>query len=374
MLSRAATNVGFSQDETTTCDAEPTDMTIVYGNVIGCSINPIGDSDLFRFSGMAGESVVLQITDANVNREIRARLIDQNNNTIVNPFEGRTDVTLPTTGLYTIEVSEAGNDETTGYVLTLERIIPVSPTALPICTGCTLNDNNNLVINPVGDMDIFSFDFSGGSSDITLTITDGNVNREIRMELHAPDGTIIGGPVEGSINVTLTEPGTYIILVYEAGLDETTGYNLTLQCITGSCPTTKSSVITLGLSTNGRGWMEVVDGSPPHNNKAWIQVPWGAYNQANGETRPVMCDLDGDGLDEIVVGLGSYPGSDRGCWLEIRDDMMTGYAHLDWIRSGWAAYCSSNGETIPDCYDVDMDNKAEIIIGLGQGSGGLVRS
>ena len=41
------------------CSPEPTDMIITYGSLITCSINPSGESDLFRFNGQSGESVII---------------------------------------------------------------------------------------------------------------------------------------------------------------------------------------------------------------------------------------------------------------------------------------------------------------------------
>ena len=47
------------------CTAEPTDMTIHYGEHINCTIGPIGaDSDTFRFSGRAGDNVILVLANA----------------------------------------------------------------------------------------------------------------------------------------------------------------------------------------------------------------------------------------------------------------------------------------------------------------------
>jgi hypothetical protein len=55
--------------------------------------------------------------------------------------------------------------------------------------------------------------------------------------------------------------------------------------------------------------------------------------------------VDGDGKDEIIIGLGSFPAN--GGWFEVFDDASAGYAHLTWSRVNWDDYNSSNGETRP---------------------------
>jgi hypothetical protein len=132
-------------------------------------------------------------------------------------------------------------------------------------------------------------------------------------------------------------------------------------------PTTSRVVV--GLGATSAGWIEVVNGSSTH--VAWPRVNWTAYNNDVGVTRPVYCDVDGDGRDEIVVGLASYPAS--GGWLEIKDDELYNFANLGWIRVAWNAYNSSNGETFPACGDLDGDGRDEIAVGLGNGGGGWVQ-
>jgi hypothetical protein len=123
----------------------------------------------------------------------------------------------------------------------------------------------------------------------------------------------------------------------------------------------------IGLGSGGGGYFEVfdyADGMVIH--KDWLRIHWKGYNAAYGETRPACGDIDGDGHEEIVVGLAHGGGG----YLEIFDDGSAGYGHLAWAQIQWKSYNSSNGESRPACGDMNGDGKDEIIIGLGKGGGG----
>ncbi|MGH9309642.1 MAG: FG-GAP-like repeat-containing protein, partial [Vicinamibacterales bacterium] len=125
--------------------------------------------------------------------------------------------------------------------------------------------------------------------------------------------------------------------------------------------------IVLGLGNGGKGWYQIFDDwTQRFRHLAWRQVPWSAYNAGPGPTHPAVGDLDGDNVAEIVVGLGS--GSNG--WLQIANSGLSGYSHRGWRRIDWPAYAAANGATFPAIGDVDGDGRGEIVAGLGTGSQG----
>lgn len=125
--------------------------------------------------------------------------------------------------------------------------------------------------------------------------------------------------------------------------------------------------IVIGLGSGGAGYLAVFDNVyTKFNFLGWLQIPWSNYNNQYGGTRPALGDIDRDGLDEIVVGLDS--GSNG--YIAIFDDAQANYTFLGWLQIPWTAYNELNGETRPALGDVDGDGWYEIIVGLGTGSNG----
>lgn len=142
--------------------------------------------------------------------------------------------------------------------------------------------------------------------------------------------------------------------------------NGTVHTALGNLDGQAGSEIAMGAASGG--WIAIfhrVGGSS--RLLRWVRIPWGAYDVAVGVTWPACGDVDGDGRDELVVGLGAY--ASNGGWVVVLDDLDASFRTLRWLRLSRAAYNRASGETRVACGDVDGDGRAEIVVGTGRAPG-----
>jgi hypothetical protein len=153
------------------------------------------------------------------------------------------------------------------------------------------------------------------------------------------------------------------------GWDAYYASNGELHAATGDLDGDGLDEVVVGFGIGGEGWIGILDDAA-HGYRwlQWLKVVWPSYNAANGSVFPAVGDIDGDGRAEIIAGLGAGGGG----FVEIFDDATAGYAHLGWQQVSWSQYNAAVGETHPAVADLDGDGRAEIVLGLGTGGQGFL--
>ncbi|MGH9307769.1 MAG: FG-GAP repeat domain-containing protein, partial [Vicinamibacterales bacterium] len=131
-------------------------------------------------------------------------------------------------------------------------------------------------------------------------------------------------------------------------------------------PSPEPFVVGQGTFGGGGGWLAYRGDRPDFEPRTWRQLPWPAYNVTGGAVHPAMGDVDGDGRDEIVLGVDTGGGG----WMAVLDDREHDNALLAWLQVPFPTYNATNGAVFPAVGDLDGDGRAEIVAGLGRAGGG----
>lgn len=240
-------SLGKAAVEGVPCTSEPTDMIVQYGDLVNCQIDAIGDLDIFRFSGAAGEAIRVLISKLagdgipvfDVFAPDGSLLCSRPTTLPITAPSGAADCQLTSSGTYSIRANEFFVDQTVSYSLSFERRAPPSVAAQPIDHGQIISSE----IDGVGDIDAFFFE--GEADDkVTIQISRASGNGIPVFDMFSPDGVLIcSRPITlpipapaGATDCQLTQRGSHTILAREFQDNQTVKYNLTVECIIGVCP------------------------------------------------------------------------------------------------------------------------------------------
>jgi uncharacterized protein (TIGR03437 family) len=226
------------------CAPEPAATDIAYGDLINCQIEQAADSDVFRFSGLAGETILIFLVRLEGSADHCFRIIEPDGAIGPNRCSGALrpvgvgfEGTLSKTGVYGIQVREAGGAGIYPYNLMLTRTYPSATNGLPISFGRVVTG----AIEPAGDADFWLFNGNAGDT-VNLTLTRLSGSSDHCFRLIEPDGAPTAYRCAGALRPRavgldhrLTKSGQFAIQVHEASLRGTYPYGLEIQCF-GVCP------------------------------------------------------------------------------------------------------------------------------------------
>ncbi|HEY7171566.1 MAG TPA: PPC domain-containing protein [Vicinamibacterales bacterium] len=255
------------------CNAEPTDMSVGYGDLISCDITPATDVDLYRFTGHAGDRILVEAAFVNGALFLpRIELFAPDGTSLgVASTPPRLDEVLPQSGTYTVRVfnhyiTNATSGEYTVMVSCTGGtcVIPPPPPANPPVQNiaCEPEPTDQFPgygtrvscdITPATDVDVYRF--AGAAGDRVLAEA-AYVSGDLfipRIQMFAPDGTSLQvASTPPRLDVVLPQAGTYTVIVFNHFVTNATAgqYTFMVSCTGGSClpPPGKLPAVTLTLT------------------------------------------------------------------------------------------------------------------------------
>jgi hypothetical protein len=260
--------------EAAPCTAEPTDMSVNYGELISCDVNPATDTDFYRFSGHAGDRVLAEaafVSGAGFAPRIQLFAPDGTSlGVITSP--PRLDVVLPQTGTYTLSVfNHFVTNATPGAYTAVVSCVggscaptPPPPPATPPAENiiCETEPTDQFLpygtratcdITPATDVDVYRFAGSQGDRVLAEAAWLSGDAFAPRIQIFAPDGESLGiitSPPR--LDLILPLSGTYTAIVFNHFVTNAGPgtYTFTVACTGGSClpPPGKLPALTLTLT------------------------------------------------------------------------------------------------------------------------------
>lgn len=234
---------------------EPRRMLIASGETLTGAISVAGEADDYTFTANAGDAVVAGVAESIAGSALTPRI------TLIAPGGGQlfslagvvgtgsTAFNLPSTGTYTLRITDNNTTNTGSYAVSLAKL-----------PGAFVNSGDGGAVTSgqyisgtldTADLDIYTINASAGG---TLTVFAGELTGQpidTAMTIIGPSGQAIfsafGGNVVSGTETTLPETGTYYVVIYDNNFKATGTYNLTLI----SNPATQAVDADSGVAVSG---------------------------------------------------------------------------------------------------------------------------
>jgi hypothetical protein len=224
-------------------------VSLGYGqHTLGAALASAVETDRFTFTAAAGDSFMLRLRSFTGGLDPLLTLRDPMGvvlaTTFCDGFSGGvcsaalSHVAMGS-GLYTLNVGDAGVNESGRYQMHLDRYPPRNNWA-----GVRYSEPKTESLGHTTDIDYFGFDGVAGSRvQFSLQTLTGGLDAQVRI--WAPDGTLAlnrfcdgfsGGVCSVSQELLMSTTGLYRIGIDDFGLDEGGNYRFQLDCAFGACP------------------------------------------------------------------------------------------------------------------------------------------
>ena len=208
---------------------------IASGQTVTGSIG-LAEIDSYTFTAAAGDSIRAAVADTgNTNFTPQIELYAPNGTRLTWDFEGvgtsLTALSVASGGTYTMVVSDYGSNDTGNYSITMVKT-PAATHQHGSDGGAIASGETRGGAIAAGDLDVFTFYAAAGDSIRAAVGDTSNTNFTPQIELYAPNGTRVTWDFEGvGTDVTalsITQSGTYTIVVSDYGSNDTGNYSLSM--------------------------------------------------------------------------------------------------------------------------------------------------
>ncbi len=218
------------------------------GSYVSGSISAPGETDVFVFTGTAGQVLSLTLGASGWNFGVGpvAELFSPGGTPVVSFGVSQREQTLTESGTYTIEIRASDVSSVGTYGLSLQCLAPPGANATALSCGSNVTGS----INAVGKTVLYSFTGTAGQVlSLTLGASGWNFGVGPVAELFSPGGTPVVSFGVSQREQTLTESGTYTIEIRASDVSSVGTYGLSLQCL--APPGANATALSCGSNVTG---------------------------------------------------------------------------------------------------------------------------
>lgn len=273
-----------------------------YGHSITDSISPAVDQDFYTLDAVAGDLVWIGVHQVGGGLDPFIRMWNPGVTDVVyedacanfNCSFGTQLLVIQETGVHLIELFDSGSNDTGTFQLQIERVPPMYP-PVPVLIGDSLTTSIGLGV----DTDFFSFDGVAGTEvRVSLFQTGGGLDP--RLRIWDPNMMPIVDALgcnnfncNTSQDLMLTETGTYLMALWDAGRNDTGSCQIAIQCLFGNCTCAQNDI-------DGDGQVGILD-------FLTLLADWGDCAEPCNPgcvNDPDTCSSDVD--RDCTVGIGDF--------------------------------------------------------------------
>jgi hypothetical protein len=192
------------------------------GQTLAGSIDDVGQSNTYRFSAQANETISITAQQTSAFLDACWQLYDPQGIAVYGAC-GQAEKTLAVAGNYTIRVSAGGDGDTGTYDL---NVVVISDTPSNCARGIVCGETLTGTLSGSGESDTFRFVAVAGET-VSVTTRETGGFAIVCWEAYDPDGISLGG-VCGQDEKTLAVTGGYTLRVFDNDELETGSYDVSL--------------------------------------------------------------------------------------------------------------------------------------------------